>query len=65
MSDQKPTGKSIIEGTLAQFFGGALASTLVIGLSSFDIEFKPGFETAFGTLLTIIAYLSWKGFRRR
>lgn len=67
MSDepQKPTPASMIEGTLAQTLGGALASVIVLGMASFDHYMAAGFESAFGTLLGIGCYLGWKGLRRR
>jgi hypothetical protein len=65
MNDQKPTGQSILEGTLAQILGGAVAIMLVTGLASFDIYMKAGFETAFGTVLSVSFYLGFKQLRRR
>lgn len=63
--DQKPTGKSIMEGTLAQVLGGSIGSTFVLGCASFKIYFVAGFESAFGSLLSVAAYLIWKGLRSR
>jgi hypothetical protein len=63
--DQKPTGVSIMEGTLAQVLGGSIASTIVIGMASFKIFMAAGFESAFGTLLSVICYLLWKNLRAR
>lgn len=61
----KPTIRSIVEGTLAQMLGGSLASTIVLGLASFGHYMAAGFESAFGTLLGMLFYLTWKGLRKR
>lgn len=61
----KPTSKSIFEGTLAQILGGSLAGTIVIGMASFGHYFAAGFESAFGTLLGILAYISFKSLRSK
>lgn len=55
MSEERPTGKSIMEGTIAQLLGGSLAGTIVIGMASFEHYMAAGFESAFGTLLSVIA----------
>lgn len=66
MSDNSPppTGQSILEGTLAQILGGSLASVIVLGLASAKIYLAAGFESAFGTLLSVLFYLVWKNLRR-
>lgn len=56
----KPSGRSIIEGTIAQILGGSLASTIVLGLASFGHFFAAGFESAFGSLLGVLCYIAWK-----
>lgn len=61
--EQKPTGKSIIEGTIAQVLGGSVASTIVLGLASFGHFMAVGFESAFGSLLGVICYIGWKKLR--
>lgn len=53
-------GQAILEGTIAQALGGSLASTIVIGMASFDVYMAAGFESAFGTLIGIVAYIGWK-----
>ncbi len=58
-------GQSILEGTLAQVAGGSLASTIVIGLASFDVYMAAGFESAFGTLLGVVFYVVWKNMRAK
>lgn len=58
-----PTGRSIVEGTLAQVLGGSIASTIVLGCATFKFYFAAGFESAFGTLLGVICYLGWKSLR--
>ena len=63
--DEKPSGKSIIEGTIAQVLGGSLASTIVLGLASAKIYLAAGFESAFGTLLGVVCYIAFKWLRRR
>lgn len=67
MSDepQIPTKQSILEGTVAQVLGGALGSTIVLGFATFKFYFAAGFESAFGTLLSITFYLIWKNLRSR
>lgn len=62
--NDKPTKQSIIEGTIAQSLGGALASVVVIGCASFGHYFAAGFESAFGTLLGIGSYIAFKGLRK-
>lgn len=64
MSDE-PTGRSILEGTIAQVLGGSLASVIVLGLASFKVYLAAGFESAFGTLLGIVAYIMVKNWRMR
>jgi len=64
-SPKKAGQASVIAGTLAQLLGGSLASMIVIGLSSFDIYMKAGFESAFGTFLGIVGYLGFRALRRR
>jgi len=61
----EPTNRSIVEGTLAQLLGGSLASTIVLGLASAKIYLAAGFESSFGTLLSVIAYIAWKQLRKR
>lgn len=61
----KPTGRSMIEGTLAQILGGSLASTIVLGLASAKIYLAAGMESALGSLFSIVCYLSWKTLRKR
>lgn len=63
MSD-KPTKQSIVEGTIAQALGGSLGSVIVIGCASFGHFFPAGFESAFGTLLGITAYIAFKSLRK-
>lgn len=65
MSDEKQqvTGMGILQGSLAQVLGGSLAATIVIGLASFDIYMQAGFESAFGTVISVLAYLIFKGTR--
>ena len=65
--EQKPItkGQGILEGTLAQIAGGSLASTIVIGMSSFKVYMAAGFESAFGTLLGVIFYIVWKNMRAK
>lgn len=63
--EQKPTGKSIVEGTIAQVLGGSLASTLILTLASFHHYVAAGLESALGTLFGVIAYLGWKSLRAR
>jgi hypothetical protein len=58
-------GQGILEGTLAQIAGGSLASTIVIGLASFDVFMQAGFESAFGTLLGVVFYIVWKNMRAK
>lgn len=65
MGDDKPTGKSIIEGTIAQILGGSLASTIVLGMASFKHYMAAGFESSFGTLLGVVVYIVWKSMRAR
>jgi hypothetical protein len=60
-----PTNKSIMEGSLAAALGGSAASVIVLGLASFGFQFAPGFESAFGTLLTVLAYIGFKKLRQR
>lgn len=62
--DDKPTGRSILEGSLAQLLGGSIASVIVLGLASAKIFLAAGFESAFGTLLSVLCYLCWKNLRR-
>ena len=62
---QKPTGQSILEGTLAQMLGGAVATMIVTMLASFHIYLAAGFEAAFGTTLSIAFYLCVKRLRAR
>jgi len=57
-------GQGILEGTLAQIAGGSLASSIVIGLASFKIYMAAGFESAFGTLLSVVFYVAWKNMRQ-
>jgi hypothetical protein len=65
MGDEPRTkSQSIIEGTLAQTMGGALASVIVIGLASFGHFFQAGFEAAFGTLISATCYIAFKGLRK-
>jgi hypothetical protein len=61
--NKKPTAKSIIEGTIAQVLGGSLASTIVLGMASFDHYMAAGFESAFGSLLGVLCYIVWKKMR--
>jgi hypothetical protein len=56
---------SVIQGTIAQLLGASLASTVVLGLASAKIYLAAGFESAFGSLLSIIAYLCFRGLRRK
>lgn len=65
--EQKPDRRSsgIIEGSLAQILGGSLASTIVLGLASAKIYLAAGFESAFGTLLSVLAYIGWRSLRRK
>jgi hypothetical protein len=67
MSDdpQKPTGYSILEGTMAQALGGSIASVFVLTLASFHIFLAAGMESALGSLLSVIAYLAVKTWRIR
>ena len=69
MPDQQPsdipTGRSIIEGTMAQVLGGALGSVIVLGMASFGHYMVAGFESAFGTLLSVICYITFKALRIR
>lgn len=60
-----PSNKSIVEGSIAAALGGSTASVIVLGLASFDFQFAPGFESAFGTLLTVLAYITFKKLRQR
>lgn len=60
-----PTNKSIMEGSIAAALGGSTASVIVLGLASFDFQFAPGFESAFGTLLTVLAYIGFKKLRQK
>lgn len=64
MSETKPTKQSIIEGTIAQVLGGALASTVVLGMASFGHYMAAGFESAFGTLLGVSLYIAFKSLRK-
>lgn len=63
--EQKPTGQSILEGTLAQLLGGSIAVLISTTLASFDIYMKAGWETAFGTVLGILGYIQFKTLRKR
>lgn len=63
MSD-KPTKQSIVEGTIAQTLGGAVASVFVLGCASFGHYFAAGFESAFGTLLGVVSYIGFKSLRK-
>lgn len=63
--DQKPTGQSILEGTLAQMLGGAVATMIVTLMASFGIYMAAGFEAAFGTTLSIAFYIFVKRLRAR
>ena len=61
----KPTGQSVIEGTVAQVLGGSLASTIILTMASFHHYVAAGLESALGTLFSVICYLGWKGLRMR
>lgn len=65
MTDETPKSRGIIEGTIAQLLGGSLASTIVLGLASAKIYLAAGFESAFGTLLSVIAYVTFRALRKR
>ena len=65
MNEEKPTGRSILEGTLAQILGGALGSFTATTLASFHVFMVAGWESAFGSLCGIVAYISFKSLRRR
>ena len=65
MSDeQKPTNKSIIEGTTAQALGGAVAVLFVTTLASFDHFLQAGAESALGTVFGIVFYFAFKKLRQ-
>lgn len=64
MSEQKPSNKSIIEGSLAQILGGSTASVIVLGAATFGFQFAPGFEIAFGTFLSVACYIAFKKLRQ-
>ena len=66
MSDeQKPTNKSIIEGTIAQVLGGSLASTIILVLASFKHYVAAGLESALGTLFAVLFYIAFKWMRQK
>lgn len=62
---EKPSGRSIIEGTIAQILGGSLASTIILTMASFKIYVAAGLESSLGTLAGIVFYLCWKSLRQR
>jgi len=66
MSDEPRTQKKqgIIEGTIAQALGGSIASVIVLGCASFGHFFAAGFESAFGTLLSVLSYIGFKNLRK-
>lgn len=70
MTDEQPpkperrqTG--ILEGSLAQALGGALASTLVLSLASAKIYLAAGLESSLGTLFSVLGYICWRSLRRK
>ena len=69
MTDEQPKierrSAGILEGSLAQILGGSLASTIVLGLASAKIYLAAGFESAFGTLLSVLAYIGWRKLRSK
>lgn len=65
MSESTPTNKSIMEGSIAATLGGSAGSVIVLGLASFGVEFVPGFESAFGTLLSVLGYITFKKLRQK
>ena len=60
-----PTTRSIIEGSLAQILGGALATTIVTGMASYGHYMQAGFESSFGTLIGVVGYIAFKSLRAR
>ena len=67
MSDepQRPTGYSIIEGTIAQALGGSAASVFVLTLAAFKVFLPAGMESALGSFVSIVVYIGWKSMSAR
>lgn len=61
----RPTGYSIVEGTIAQALGGSVATLIVLTLAAFKHYLPAGYESALGSFFSIVLYLIWKGSRMK
>lgn len=62
-NEQKPTNKSIFEGSIAQILGGSVAATIVGIFEAFGHYLPAKLESGFGTVFSIIAYIVFKKLR--
>lgn len=60
-----PTGKSILDGTIAQAVGCGIGTLYVLGEASKGHYFAAGYELALGNLISAGCYVLWKVFGPR